>query len=167
MDIRSKDILKQALKSFDGTLIVVSHDRDFLDGLVDKLYEFREGRVMEHLGSVQDFLQKRKLETLQELERRFPGTEEKLASEEKSRQAKNYQQQKSLNKEQRKLQNCISFLEKEIARVENRMGEIEKMLAQPGEKDDVMELTREYLEFKRALDAHTEEWTSLMEQLEN
>ena len=56
MDIRSKDILKQALKSFDGTLIVVSHDRDFLDGLVDKLYEFRDGKVTEHLGTVADFL---------------------------------------------------------------------------------------------------------------
>ena len=69
MDIKSKDILKQALKSYDGTLIVVSHDRDFLDGLVDKLYEFRDGKVREHLGSVSDFLARRKLETLQELER--------------------------------------------------------------------------------------------------
>ena len=167
MDIRSKDILKQALQSFDGTLIVVSHDRDFLDGLVDKLYEFREGRVMEHLGSVQDFLRKRKLETLQELERRFPGPQEREVSEEKTLQVKKFREQKSMSKEQRKIQGRISFLEKEIAREESRMGEIEKTLAQPEEKDDIMELTREYLEVKRALDVHTEEWTSLMEQLEN
>ena len=70
MDVKSKDILKQALKAFDGTLIVVSHDRDFLDGLVDKMYEFRDGKVTEHLGSVSDFLAKRKIENLQELERK-------------------------------------------------------------------------------------------------
>ncbi|MCQ2165501.1 MAG: ATP-binding cassette domain-containing protein, partial [Bacteroidales bacterium] len=70
MDIRSKDILKQALRSFDGTLLIVSHDRDFLDGLVDKIYEFRDGKVKEHLGGVQEFLERRKLENLQELERK-------------------------------------------------------------------------------------------------
>ncbi len=167
MDIRSKDILKQALKSFDGTLIVVSHDRDFLDGLVDKLYEFRDGRVMEHLGSVQEFLEKRKMESLQELERRFPGPEEKSVGRQKAQQMQKFQEQKSFGKEQRKIQNRVSFLEKEIAKQEDRMGEIETVLANPGEKDDMMELTREYLELKRALDAHTDEWTSLMEQLEN
>ena len=167
MDIRSKDILKQALKSFDGTLIVVSHDRDFLDGLVDKLYEFRDGRVMEHLGSVQEFLEKRKMESLQELERRFPGPEEKSVGRQKAQQMQKFQEQKSFGKEQRKIQNRVSFLEKEIAKQEGRMGEIETVLANPGEKDDIMELTREYLELKRALDAHTDEWTFLMEQLEN
>ena len=166
MDIRSKDILKQALKAFDGTLIVVSHDRDFLDGLVDKLYEFRDGKVTEHLGSVQEFLQKRKLESLQELERRQPVVE-KAAEKPVKEPVKQFQQQKFVSKEQRKLQNRVSFLEKEIARREGRMGEIEKLLSAPGPQDDVMELTREYLELKRALDADTDEWTALMEQLEN
>ena len=166
MDIRSKDILKQALKAFDGTLIVVSHDRDFLDGLVDKLYEFRDGKVTEHLGSVQDFLQKRKLESLQELERKLPLAE-KPAEKPVKEQVKQFQQQKFVSKEQRKVQNRVSFLEKEIARREGRMGEIEKLLSAPGPQDDVMELTREYLELKRALDADTDEWTTLMEQLDN
>ena len=166
MDIRSKDILKQALKAFDGTLIVVSHDRDFLDGLVDKLYEFRDGKVTEHLGSVQDFLQKRKLESLQELERKLPLAEKPVEKPVKE-QEKQFQQQKFVSKEQRKLQNRVSFLEKEIARREGRMGEIEKLLSSPGPQDDVMELTREYLELKRALDADTDEWTTLMEQLDN
>lgn len=75
MDIKSKDVLKQALKNFDGTLVVVSHDRDFLDGLVDKLYEFRDGKVKEHLGGIQDFLDERRIENLQELERRFHEAE--------------------------------------------------------------------------------------------
>ncbi len=166
MDIRSKDILKQALKAFDGTLIVVSHDRDFLDGLVDKLYEFRDGKVTEHLGSVQEFLQKRRLESLQELERRQPAAE-KAVEKPVTAQAKQFQQQKFVTKEQRKLQNRVSFLEKEISKREGRMGEIEKLLSAPGPQDDVMELTREYLELKRALDADTDEWTGLMEQLEN
>ena len=165
MDIRSKDVLKQALQSFDGTLIVVSHDRDFLDGLVDKLYEFRDGRVKEHLGSVQEFLEKRKLESLQELERNTVSQiQQKPVTEKES--AKNFQTQKVLSKEQRKLKNRVDFLEKEIARRESRMGEIEALLANPSEKDDIMELTREYLELKMALEADTDEWTTLMEQLE-
>ena len=165
MDIRSKDVLKQALKSFDGTLIVVSHDRDFLDGLVDKLYEFRDGKVKEHLGGVQDFLAARKLESLQELERSAQApVQEKPAQKKESAQA--FQAQKFISKEQRKIQNRVSFLEKEIAKREKRMGEIEAILANPSEKDDIMELTREYLEFKMALDADTDEWTTLMEQLD-
>ena len=165
MDIRSKDVLKQALQSFDGTLIVVSHDRDFLDGLVDKLYEFRDGRVKEHLGSVQEFLEKRKLESLQELERNTTSQmQQKPVIEKES--AKNFQTQKVLSKEQRKLKNRVDFLEKEIAGGESRMGEIEALLANPSEKDDIMELTREYLELKMALEADTDEWTTLMEQLE-
>ena len=165
MDIRSKDILKQALKSFDGTLIVVSHDRDFLDGLVDKLYEFRDGKVKEHLGSVQEFLEKRKLESLQELERsaQAPADEKPAAKKESARE---FQAQKFISKEQRKIQNRVNFLEKEIAKREARMGEIEAVLANPSEKDDIMELTREYLELKMALDADTDEWTTLMEQLD-
>ncbi len=165
MDIRSKDVLKQALQSFDGTLIVVSHDRDFLDGLVDKLYEFRDSRVKEHLGSVQDFLEKRKLESLQELERNTASQElQKPVTEKES--SKNFQVQKVFSKEQRKLKNRVDFLEKEIARRESRMGEIEALLANPSEKDDIMELTREYLELKMALEADTDEWTTLMEKLE-
>lgn len=165
MDIRSKDVLKQALKSFDGTLIVVSHDRDFLDGLVDKLYEFRDGKVKEHLGSVQEFLQKRKLESLQELERQAQARVPNKPVQKKE-SAHEFEARKVISKEQRKIQNRVSFLEKEIARRETRMGEIEKVLGNPSEKDDIMELTREYLELKMALDADTDEWTALMEQLD-
>ena len=168
MDIRSKDVLKQALQAFDGTLIVVSHDRDFLDGLVDKLYEFRDGHVKEFLGSVQEFLEKRKLETLQELERPSSAPKAELApAKEVTPQAQSFQAMKQLSKEQRKLRNRVDYLEKEIAKCESRMREIEKILANPGNNDDILELTREYLERKRDNDAFTEEWTSLMEQLEN
>ena len=165
MDIRSKDILKQALKSFDGTLIVVSHDRDFLDGLVDKLFEFRDGKVTEHLGSVQEFLQKRKLESLQELERRAPAPEK--AQAQPSEGVKEFRKMKAVSKEERKIRNRIDYLEKQISAHEEKMAEIEKILANPGNNDDILDLTREYLEHKRTMDEETLEWTSLMEQIDN
>ena len=144
MDIRSKDILKQALKSFDGTLIVVSHDRDFLDGLVDKLYE---------------------LESLQELERKAPVQEK--APAQPSEGVKEFRKMKAVSKEERKIRNRIDYLEKQISAHEEKMAEIEKILANPGNNDDILDLTREYLEHKRTMDEETLEWTSLMEQIDN
>ena len=166
MDIRSKDRLKQALQAFDGTLIVVSHDRDFLDGLVDKLYEFRDGKVKEHLGGVTDFLAKRKLESLKELERRFTVAE-KPVDDKKAEAQQSFQARKTVSREIRKIQNRVDYLEKEIGKLEKRQAAIEKVLAAPGKEDDVMELTREYLENKMSLDAFTEEWSEQMTQLEN
>ena len=168
MDIRSKDILKQALKSYDGTLIIVSHDRDFLDGLVDKLYEFRDGKVKEHLGGVQEFLERRKLETLNELERHYRVVEEKPVEvvQKKEEAKQEYQAKKFVSKEERKIRNRISFLEKGIEEIEGKMKEIEAVLTNPGPGDDVMELTRAYLENKRELDFKMAEWEKLNESLE-
>ena len=167
MDIRSKDILKSALKAFDGTLIVVSHDRDFLDGLVDKLYEFRDGRVKEHLGSVSEFLEKRRIENLSELERRFGSVSQAQtapAAEQKKNVAKeDFEARRSVSKEARKVRSRIAFLESEIGKDEARMKAIETVLAAPGPGDDIMELTREYLELKRDLDAKTDDWAGLMD----
>ena len=170
MDIRSKDILKQALKAYDGTLIIVSHDRDFLDGLVDKLYEFRDGKVKEHLGGVQEFLERRKLENLSELERHNKEAAQEKPAEviQKKEEAKQeYQAQKYVSKEEKKIKNRISFLEKKIEEYETKMKEVEAKLMSPGPGDDVMDLTREYLENKRELDYKMEEWEQLNEQLEN
>ena len=168
MDIRSKDILKQALKAYDGTLIIVSHDRDFLDGLVDKLYEFRDGKVKEHLGGVQDFLERRKLENLSELERDYKVAEEKPVEvvQKKEEAKQEYQVKKYVSKEEKKIRNRISFLEKGIETIEAKMAEIEAVLSNPGSGDDVMELTRAYLEDKRGLDFKMEEWEKLNESLE-
>ena len=168
MDIRSKDILKQALKAYDGTLIIVSHDRDFLDGLVDKLYEFRDGKVKEHLGGVQDFLERRKLENLSELERDYKVAEEKPVEvvQKKEEAKQEYQVKKYVSKEEKKIRNRISFLEKGIEAIEAKMAEIEVVLSNPGPGDDVMELTRAYLENKRELDFKMEEWEKLNESLE-
>ena len=169
MDIRSKDILKQALKSYDGTLIIVSHDRDFLDGLVDKLYEFRDGKVKEHLGGVQEFLERRKLETLNELERHYkPVAEEKPVEviQKKEEAKQEYEAKKYISKEERKIRNRISFLEKGIEELEEKQSQIETVLANPGPDDDIMELTRSYLENKRELDFKMAEWEKLSESIE-
>ena len=181
MDIKSKEILKQALKAYDGTLIVVSHDRDFLDGLVDKMYEFRDGKVREHLGSISDFLEKRKIESLQELERRFPAAESNVPDSSptigqvststavtgKKEQAKqNFEQRRSESKEIRRIKHRVEFLEGEIGKMEAKMKEIEKILSNPTSSDDIMELTRTYLESKRELDAKTAEWEDLMLKLD-
>ncbi|MGM9752598.1 MAG: ABC-F family ATP-binding cassette domain-containing protein [Candidatus Cryptobacteroides sp.] len=161
MDIKSKDILKQALKAYDGTLIIVSHDRDFLDGLVDKFYEFEDGKVKEHLESVQEFLEKRKMDSLAELDRSRETSSGSNKSETKNSQAISWQEQKEISRQQKKRRDRIKYLECEISKDEQRLKELETILAAPSENDDIMELTREYLEVKRDLDAKTEEWFSL------
>ena len=182
MDIQSKDVLKQALQSFDGTLLIVSHDRDFLDGLVDKIYEFRDGKVREHLGGVQDFLERRRLESLQELERKgVAGGEIPAAAGMTGVQGRHgrpdrpspvdtgndgkktdYEASKARARESRKVRDRISWLEHEIEKQEARMQAIEAVLQAPSPSDDILELTREYLECKRDLDAKTEEWGGLI-----
>ena len=173
MDILSKDILKQALVRYDGTLIIVSHDRDFLDGLVDKVYEFRDGRVKEHLGGIQDFLEKLRIENLNELERHNPAKKKEdavqQAAKEEQKQAaqQSYQARKHLSKEEKKMKNRVDFLEKEIAKLEEKQKALEQVLGNPGPSDDIFELTRQYLENKRELDAKTDEWASLSEKLDS
>ena len=160
MDIKSKDILKQALKAFDGTLLIVSHDRDFLDGLVDKFYEFEDGVVKEHLETVAQFLEKRKLETLQELDRKDAPTPVKTVP--KPVVTVSYAEQKELAKQERRKRDRIRYLEAEISKAESRQKEIESILSAPPADSDIMELTREYLELKRTLDSLTDEWGGLI-----
>ena len=166
MDIKSKDILKQALKEYDGTLLIVSHDRDFLDGLVTKFYEFDSGVVKEHLETVQEFLEKRKIESLQELDRKTAAAPAAKAAApakpEGKKAALSYEQQKELSRQEKKKRDRLKYLETEIEKQEKRMKEIEEVLSNPPADCDIMELTREYLECKRDLDAKTDEWGSLL-----
>ena len=171
MDIRSKDILKQALKAYDGTLIVVSHDRDFLDTLVDKVYEFSDGKVREHLGGVDEFLRKKRVESFRELEimasgqaskKSAPSREESAPVQEPVSQGKaTYQEQKHLSREEKRIANRRKLLEKLIAELETEMKSVESQLSAPDESTDIMELTRKYLELKRDLDDKMEEWITL------
>lgn len=173
MDIRSKEMLKKALKAYDGTLIVVSHDRDFLDGLVDRLFVFRDGKVKEFPGDVNDFLKALDMSSLSELDRKAPVTsaEPEAASAQKEAKSaseggqKSYLAMKNENREQKKIQNRIAFLEAESDKISARMKKIEAVLSAPGEGDDIMELTREYLELKRDLDTKTQEWERLVESV--
>ena len=187
MDIRSKDILKQALQAYDGTIIVVSHDRDFLNGLVDKVYEFIDGKVKEHLGGVDDFLRHKKAESFRDIEAKSapagaparaglverqvlsgssaPADPEKVlpraGKPEQPKQKVDYQQQKQQSREEKRVKNRQNQLEKQIADLEAKMADIEKVLSAPAPDTDIMDLTRQYLELKRDLDAKMEEWASL------
>ncbi|MBO4606062.1 MAG: ABC-F family ATP-binding cassette domain-containing protein [Bacteroidales bacterium] len=160
MDIKSKDILKQALKAFDGTLLIVSHDRDFLDGLVDKFYEFEDGVVKEHLETVAQFLEKRKIESLKELDRKTAATAPVEAPKPAAKPS--YEQQKAASREERRKRERVRYLESEIAKAESRQKEIESILSAPPADADIIELTREYLELKRAIDDLTDEWGTLI-----
>ncbi len=187
MDIRSKDILKQALQAYDGTIIVVSHDRDFLNGLVDKVYEFIDGRVKEHLGGVDDFLRHKKAESFRDIEAAPSGKAadpgrnqnprdgegalsrgtlisppgQRAQPSQKAQPKPDYQQQKQQSKEEKRAKNRQNLLEKQIAELEAKMADIEKVLAAPTPEVDIMDLTRNYLELKRDLDAKMDEWASL------
>ncbi len=161
MDIRSKDVLKQALQRYDGTLVLVSHDRDFLDGLVTKVYEFRDGVVKEHLGGISDFLERVKIGCLQELEK-VPSSEQKQMEKEEASpiviqktEAKiSYQEQKETRRREKQLE----MIEKSIAKLEEEMKKIEEHLSAPTPQTDIESLTRDYLELKRKYDIKMEEW---------
>ena len=175
MDLISKDILKQALQAYDGTLVIVSHDRDFLDGLVDKIYEFRDGKVKEHLGGVEDFLHRKRLENLNELERKASSSDSPASSgaqtSAQGASAKNiaaptpsqlsYQEQKERDRERRKLQNKIDKCEKEIAQLEDKLKELEEKLSSTTDSGEIGKLSVEYKEIKEKLDLKMEEWIEL------
>ena len=127
MDMRSKDILKTALQKFDGTVVVVSHDREFLDGIVDKVYEFRDGGVREYLGGIYYFLEKRKLENLHEIERKAPV--ESAAKQEQSQGKLSYEQKKEQEKLLRKLRKNVEQIETELADVEKQIADYEARFA--------------------------------------
>jgi ATP-binding cassette subfamily F protein 3 len=127
MDMRSKDILKSALQKYDGTVIVVSHDREFLDGLVEKIYEFRDGGVKEYLGGIYYFLEKRKVESLQEIERK--ETPQQTAPKENTAGKLSYEQKKEQEKLLRKLRKVVETIEAELASVEEQIASYDEKFA--------------------------------------
>lgn len=161
MDIRSKDVLKQALANYDGTLILVSHDRDFLDGLVNKVYEFKDGRVKEHLGGVMEFLSRKKMEHLRELETHSPDKKDTGVVKENKKETLSHQEQKEIEKESRKKRNSIDACEKRVGWLEKKIAEIEKTLANPPKNDSLDEILKEYDGYKLELDLKLEEWAAL------
>lgn len=191
MDMRSKDILKNALQKYNGTVIVVSHDREFLDGLVDKVYEFRDGQVKEHLGGIYDFLRDRKLESMRELERSdasaktatataksTSGTTNKPAGNaDKSTSGKPalsgkelYALKREADKQLRKAERDVEQAEEEIMALEKQISEMDKQMADPTAygidlSDGV--LYTQYNEMKEKLNKLTYRWEELSIVLEN
>ncbi len=167
LDIASKEVLKKAIREFDGTAIIVSHDRDFLNGLVTKIYEFGGGKVLEHIGGIYDFLSKKKLENLQQLElSKSPTIQKSEEKQEPISQSKlSYQEQKERNREIRKLEKQIEEAEKKITHLEQKMSELETQLATPEGAAD-FELLQNYLELKAKLDQTMNNWERLTLELE-
>ncbi len=185
LDMQSKDVLKEAIKAFDGTAIIVSHDREFLDGLVTKVYEFGGGRVREHLGGIYDFL--RTAETIDEaLTLRTaapassgtpgasvmstnsgkPATSSSAKSDAEIEQTLNaYEQRKQRQKEIRKAEKAVKESEAKIEKMETRLQELDTILCTPEGASDVTLIT-EYTSTKKALDEEVERWEQLSEQLE-
>ncbi|MDK2852038.1 MAG: ATP-binding cassette, subfamily er 3 [Proteiniphilum sp.] len=166
LDLASKDVLKKAIREFDGTAIIVSHDRDFLDGLVDKVYEFGGGRVREHIGGIYDFLAMKKMETLQQLElSASPTTKREEKREEPSENKLSYQEQKELNRQQRRLEKQVEEAEQKVASLEEKLKAMEEQLATPKGASD-MDLLQKYLEVKARLDQAMNNWERTTTELE-
>ena len=163
LDMQSKDVLKSALRAFDGTVVVVSHDREFLDGLVDKVYEFGNQKVVEHLGGIYDFLEKKKLESLVELERK----DVPLAAKQPVTEAVklSYEERKELTRQIRKIESAVKRSEEKIKEYEAEIGRIEDELSTP-EGASSVELYNRHSELKRLLDHEMETWTLLTIELE-
>ena len=178
LDIASKEVLKEAIKAFDGTAIIVSHDREFLDGLVNKVYEFGGGKVREHLGGIYDWLKSplqlpRKGESAENLSLTSSKSNNNqnvspLPSEgsgEASGEALSYAERKELQKKIRKAQRAVDESEAKIAKLEARKSELDELLMAP-ENASNMELVTEYTNLQRELDEENERWLILSEELE-
>lgn len=182
LDLASKDVLKKAIREFDGTAIIVSHDRDFLDGLVNKVYEFGGGRVTEHIGGIYDYLATKKLDNLQQLElSKSPAAardaaapqkkEEKEVSSQGAAQDRpaanklSYQEQKELNRQQRRLEKQVEEAEDQIEALETTIAGLEQELATPEGASNV-EMLQNYLNTKAKLDRIMNNWEKLTLELE-
>lgn len=165
LDMRSKDVLKEALKDFDGTVIVVSHDREFLDGLVDKVYEFGNKRVVEHLGGIYDFLEHKKMDSLQELERSSQSTATTVTDVQPTQNKLSYEARKELNKTIKKIEKGIAESEKTIAKLESALDELEAKLATPEGAADTS-LYTDYSGLKKQLSDMIDFWTEQTMELE-
>ena len=169
LDMASKDVLKEAIRAFDGTAIIVSHDREFLDGLVSKVYEFGGGRVREHLGGIYDFLQSRNLTDLSQLQSAQNNQNNQNAQSTPNAQsapkAQNYAEHKEKQKQLRKAEKAVEESERKINDMERRLKELDDLLMKP-ENASNMELVTEYTTTKKSLDEEVERWERFSEELE-
>ena len=165
LDLVSKEVLKEAIKAFDGTAIIVSHDREFLDGLVEKVYEFGEGKVREHLGGIYDFLQSKKIDSLTMLELSKNASSPEPEPVEKTENKLNYAERKELQKQLNRIEKAIKETEKDIEKYETRVKELEEILLKPEHASD-MGLINEYTNITAQLEKANEKWLELSEEKE-
>ena len=192
LDMPSKDVLKEAVRAFDGTAIIVSHDREFLDGLVTKVFEFGEGRVREHIGGIYDYLRTKKMQELTELNtsshsshpsqpsqnNQFSHSSQPSQSSQKSQvsqppqnpqspqpSSQSYAERKEQQKQLKKATKAVEESEKKIARMEQRLKELDELLCDAKNASD-MTLVTEYTDTKRQMDEEVERWEELSELLE-
>lgn len=167
LDMRSKDVLKEAIKAFDGTAIVVSHDREFLDGLVTKVYEFGNGKVIEHIGGIYDFLQKHHTDSIDAATNNnpSPAASDAKAASEHSQGKQNYLEHKELQKKLNKMKKAVDKAESQIGELEKRLGELDELLLKP-ENSSNMEIVEEYTSIKAKLDEEVDNWEKLSEEYE-
>ena len=166
LDLPSKDVLKEAIKAFDGTAIIVSHDREFLDGLVDKVYEFGGGKVVEHLGGIYDYLRARNASTIQEAidNKTDKVTQTSAPSESNADNKQSYLERKEWQKKLNKAEKAVKECENRIAKMEQRIKELDALLADPKNASN-MELVTEYTTIKQNLDEENDQWFTLSESL--
>lgn len=165
LDLVSKEVLKEAIKAFDGTAIIVSHDREFLDGLVEKVYEFGEGKVREHLGGIYDFLQSKKIDSLTTLELSKNVSSPEPEPVAKTENKLNYAERKELQKQLNRIEKAIKETEKDIEKYETRVKELEEILLKPEHASD-MGLINEYTNITAQLEKANEKWLELSEEKE-
>ena len=171
LDMPSKDVLKEAIKAFDGTAIVVSHDREFLDGLVSKVYEFGGGKVTEHLGGIYDYLQAHNAATIDERLSSLSQTSgNKSVSSNESQQEPSagklsYAEHKEQQKKIRKAERAVAESEEKISKMEARIKELDTLLCNPDHASDMVLIT-EYTDIKKAIEEEEKRWEKLSEELE-
>ena len=171
LDMPSKDVLKEAIKAFDGTAIVVSHDREFLDGLVSKVYEFGGGKVTEHLGGIYDYLQAHNAVTIDERLSSLSQTSgnKPVSSNEPQQEPSagklSYAEHKEQQKKIRKAERAVAESEEKISKMEARIKELDTLLCNPDHASDMVLIT-EYTDIKKAIEEEEERWEKLSEELE-
>ena len=178
LDMRSKDILKEALKEFDGTAIIVSHDREFLDGLVNKVYEFGNQKVKEHLGGIYEFLERKKIESLRELEKEVKGERLKVQGERlkvketdpftlnPSPFTSSYEERKEQQRRIKRLEKTVADLESQIEKMETDVKQMEEILATPAGASNV-NLLWEHAELQKKISDSMNRWSDTTIELEN
>jgi ATP-binding cassette subfamily F protein 3 len=166
LDMRSKDILKQALIKYDGTLIVVSHDRDFLDGIVSKVNEFKHNKIKEHIGGIYDFLRKKKIENLKEIEKKDKAKTE-YAIENVSSNKQKYLEKKEYERNLRKLRKRLEDSEMIIERIEAEIIAVDKSFMEPGNSSDAHdEDYKKYQDLRDKLNDEMNRWAQYSQEVE-